>query len=325
MTWESHFGEGAQTALVHQQVLQCLRVTPLQVILRMETPWHGPALKTLLLRSALGFHLRRRECLTGAPRCEGCTKKRDCWYSLAFDTPGDIISSTRGRDQNASHPFYFCAAPILGHLASGTRLPCIFTSFGSSQPIAEKIILALQEAGATGRWGGRFRVDEVVSAVQPRIRRQSAQFAARTVWPPWTLGDSPSVSAVHLRFLSPLRLRIQGVVQRRPLFSEIVRALLRRLHILANLYSEVNLDRAWAEPLLAQAQDMRTLNDDWFYMSESQFSARQGANKLLDGVWGEMRVAGDLSGLWPFLDVGQWIGVGASTGHGFGCYVAERA
>jgi hypothetical protein len=50
------------------QVLRRLRVTPAQLLLAMDTPWNGAGIKSLLLRSGLGFHLRRGECITGGLR-----------------------------------------------------------------------------------------------------------------------------------------------------------------------------------------------------------------------------------------------------------------
>ena len=44
----------------------------------------------------------------------------------------------------------------------------------------------------------------------------------------------------------------------------------------------------------------------------------------MDGVLGGGDVAGDLTRLWPFLELGQWAGVGSSTSHGFGCYRLEH-
>jgi hypothetical protein len=114
------------------------------------------------------------------------------------------------------------------------------------------------------------------------------------------------------------------VVQRHPTFGEFVRALLRRIHVLASLYSQAELERGWATPLLASAQIARTIGQEWRYVRETRFSGRQRQDVVLDGVWGGMEVVGELSALWSFLEVGQWLGVGASTAHGFGCYTVER-
>ncbi len=69
---------------VESQVLTSLRVTPLQLMLRMCEPWRGPRFRSLLLRSALGYHLRQRECLTGKPECAQCPEEHNCWYAYAF-------------------------------------------------------------------------------------------------------------------------------------------------------------------------------------------------------------------------------------------------
>src|ERR1035438_2789275 len=92
----------------NHHTLSRLRVTPLQLLLEMQTDWHGPATKTILLRSGLGYHLRERECLTQASTCQGCLRKPDCWYAFAFDTPREILpaSPLKHTDAQVSHPFY---------------------------------------------------------------------------------------------------------------------------------------------------------------------------------------------------------------------------
>lgn len=65
------------------------------------------------------------------------------------------------------------------------------------------------------------------------------------------------------------------------------------------------------------------MESSWRYVREDRTSGRQRCSIPFDGVLGEAPLAGDLTPLWPFLEVGQWIGLGASTGHGMGCYAAE--
>src|SRR3989442_15911923 len=96
------------TAIVNQIVLRHLRVTPLQVVFLTEEQWSGPRVKTPLLRSALGFHLRERECLTKAPKCEGCLQKAECWYAAAFESSAEVMATDTllHGDRRLPHPFY---------------------------------------------------------------------------------------------------------------------------------------------------------------------------------------------------------------------------
>jgi hypothetical protein len=316
--------------LIELQILRRLRVTPLQVVLITGSAWRGPAVKSLLLRSALGFHLRRRECSTGAPRCEGCPRIRECWYSLAFESPASLFpdAGLHHTDLRVAHPFYLASAPVWDRrLEPGAALPLLLTLAGRPGPLLGRLIESLEEAGRSGRWGGYFHIDRVVSPLNPAIRLHNAvrwREAAGVPWPHWPVPQRRAVAAVRLRFLSPLRLRIRGVVQRRPEFSSIVGALLRRLHVLAALYGRARLEGDWKRPLIRQAANLTVVSQSWRYHREERWSGRQEQSIPIDGMLGEIAVAGDLSGLWPFLDVGQWLGVGATTGHGCGAYVLDE-
>jgi hypothetical protein len=296
----------------------------------MESVWRGPAIKTLLLRSGLGFHMRRRECLTGAPECTGCQRQSECWYAFAFDSPAAALSApglTR-LDDHTAHPYFFASAPVFDRqLSAGSALPCLLTLFGRAEPLLGRLLGSLEEAGRSGKWGGRFRLRQVVSPLLPERQLEGAQCtreASSGWWPAWQIPERRPVDAARLRFLSPLRLRIQGTVQRRPAFPEMMRALLRRIHVLAGIYGAANLPGEWKPPLIEQAARAVTLQQAWTYVREDRQSGRQHRRIPMDGVLGELTVAGDLSALWPFLDVGQWVGMAASTGHGLGAYVLDE-
>ena len=311
-------------------MLSSLRVTPLQVVLQMQSTWTGPALKTLLLRSGLGFHLRRRECLTGAQQCAGCARQRECWYSFAFESPADLLSGSalQRRDGQNAHPFYLASAPIAQRiLPPGTDLPCLLTVFGQPEPLLSRLLWALEEAGISGKWGGAFRIRSVISPLRPSVRLSADGRSGREEdlqWPHWRVPPPRAVRGVRLRFLSPLRLRIQGTLVAQPSFPEIVRALLRRIHILSGLYGSITPPAGWTLPLLEQAAQATPLTDSWSYFAEHRASGRQKRHIRIDGICGEISLAGDLAGLWPFLDLCQWIGIGASTGHGLGAYVLDH-
>ena len=129
--------------------------------------------------------------------------------------------------------------------------------------------------------------------------------------------------AMSLSFLSPVRIITDKRLARDPSFADIVRALLRRIHILATLYSQVNLEKGWAQPLIELAQTIRTVDSHWDYVCETRRSGSQQRDIPMDGVIGGMTVVGDLTRFKPFFDAGQWIGIGKTTSHGMGCYVVE--
>ena len=323
------FPRPAEPSAGATQILRHLLVTPLAVTLQMDSPSEFPPIATVRLRGALGYHLRRRECLTGAPSCTGCTQSAACWYSFAFETPR-VSSSPAALDHgdtHHSHPFYLASAPLAAPvLVPGSTLPCLLTIFGSRRTLLPKLLAALEEAGRSGRWGGRFHISSVVSPLKPSVSATLAMALAGPGvlnWPSWEPRPATGDSSVTLRFLSPLRLRVHGQLQRDPDFVTIARALFRRIHLLASLYSSAQLETGWMQALLASAAALIPVAVEWEYVRETRHSGRQHRDIVLDGLFGAIQLAGDVTPLRSFLDVGQWTGIGASTGHGFGCYVLE--
>jgi hypothetical protein len=254
----------------------------------------------------------------------------ECWYSLAFESPSNLFpdAALHRTDARVAHPFYLASAPVWDrHLEAGAALPLLLTLAGRPSPLLGRLLESLEEAGRSGRWGGRFHVHRVVSPLNPAICFQDAERwseAGAVAWPGWPVPERREVEGARLRFLSPLRLRIRGEMQRSPQFSSIVGALLRRLQLLAALYGGARLEGDWKAPLIRQAGNLAVAAQSWTYLREQRWSGRQGQSIPIDGMLGEIVVAGDLSGLWPFLDVGQWLGVGTSTGHGCGAYVLDE-
>lgn len=301
-----------------------LRITPVTVVLLVERDWHGSRIKSLLLRSGLGVHLRRRECLTGAPTCAGCARKADCWYSIAFDTEAAATGGARLQhgDAHRPHPYYLTAAPdFRSRLEAGTELAVRLCVFGNPEPLFGKLLAAIAEAGGSGNWGGPFRIDRVVSLVNPLQRTHGVK---PFPFPSWSPPEARDVWRLRIRMTSPLRIREKGQLVRQPDFVRFVLALGRRIHLLAGMYStDVELPRGWSLELAALAAACDVEAYDWQYLREERTSGRQKREVPMDGMLGGLAVQGRLTELYPFLLAGQWMGVGASTGHGLGGYWVE--
>lgn len=305
-------------------ILSRLRVTPVQLVLEAVDPWNGPRWKGLLLRSAVGFHLRQRECLTGAPTCAGCGVAADCWYAYAFETPASLASAPglRHADLYRPHPYFLSAAPAQElELRPGATLPCLLTLMGASEPSLVRLAGALDLAGRSGRWGGRFRIARMTSPLDPRVElpvKDPPDCAAAVHWPAWKIPDESGARAIRIQTIAPLRLRRRGTLIRKPAFGDIIQALTRRVHLLAQTFAELDLPPGWADELLERANGTRLLRAEWEYDCETRFSGRQKQRIPLDGVMGTLEVSGDLGPLWAYLDLARWIGIGSSTSHGFG-------
>lgn len=287
-----------------------------------------PEYKGGLFRSGLGLFLRQLVCVTGAPACEGCPHVARCPYPLIFENPIQPAEARLlRRYTHAPHPFVL--RPPLDrrrHLPAGTILRTRLTLLGAALPYLPELLEALHRMGESGRYGGRFLLRRVCSALSGEQLACSDEESWRRppeAWRPSTAGRR--ATAVRLAFLTPLRIRTRGRYNPRPGFLAITHALLRRLHLLAAVHAGGPADPGWMRPLLEAADRVRTRRAEWTLYRWSRASGRQQAEIPMDGLLGEVEAEGELGPLLPYLEAGQWLQVGSGTSAGLGAYELTAA
>ncbi len=71
------------------------------------------------------------------------------------------------------------------------------------------------------------------------------------------------------------------------------------------------------------AAEVKTFHRHWDYELEHRTSGRQQRKIPMDGVSGVLEAGGVQGSIWPFLDLAKWLGIGSSTGQGFGAIFVE--
>jgi CRISPR/Cas system endoribonuclease Cas6 (RAMP superfamily) len=125
---------------------------------------------------------------------------------------------------------------------------------------------------------------------------------------------------VQLEFLTPLRMRTEGRYNSAPTFAEITQALLRRIHLLRELYGYGEGSTAWTHPLLACADRAVAEQAKFSVFHWDRMSGRQHRRINMDGVLGSITASGDLTALAPWFELGTWLQVGSGTSMGMGKY-----
>jgi len=307
-------------------VLSSLRLTPLRLRLETSGPFRVPEYKGALFRGGFGQFFRDLVCVTRAPVCTGCPHLTTCPYSTVFETPVIAEQFTVLRKYpNAPHPFVL-APPLDARtsLPPGTILELGITLIGRGIDSLPYFIRVLEGMGEDGRYGGRFRLRSVVAGQQPDTLVYDAttrRFVAEPpLWqPPETSGP---VKRLALEFVTPLRMRTEGRYNSRPGFVAIAHALLRRIHLLREIYGDGGPtgDVGWMHPLLRQADLVRTERADFRLYEWDRMSGRQGRRVQMDGVLGSLTAVGELTELAPYFEAGEWVQVGSGTSMGMGKY-----
>ena len=301
-----------------------LLIAPLYLHVSTTTPFRTPEYKGSLFRGGFGQFFRDLVCLTRAPSCAGCAHLETCPYSLVFETP--VIPGkfeVLRKYPHAPHPFVL--TPPLDprtSLPAGERLTLSLTLIGRGLDYLPHFIHVFDAMGASGRYGGAFRITSVASALAGHVTVYDGAKRRILADPPlWRSEPEPApVNRIRLDFVTPLRIRTGGRYNARPDFVAVTHALLRRIHLLAAIYGQGNGDAAWMHPLLAAADRVVTDRADFSPYQWSRRSGREHRVVEMDGVVGTIEATGDLTALAPYFQAGAWLHAGSGTSLGMGRY-----
>ncbi len=305
-------------------VPSCSAITiyPLRVELELVGPFHAPEYLGGLLRGGFGKYFRDLTCITRAPTCENCRHTDNCPYSTVFETPVNAARFPVLRKYpNAPHPFVL--SPEMRQdrcYSAGSTLSLSLTLIGPGSRYFPHFLAVLDAMGREGRFGGRFRVRRVLSATAGAVVFDGGSRLILTDPPEWTW-PQPALAGLdrmRIRVTTPLRLRVRGEYTTRPTFAELTQAFLRRVHLLRALYGDGEVSTEWMRPLLHVADGVVPESQEWTAFSWDRMSGRQKRKICMDGIMGEMAVRGDVSTLYSWYRLAEWIHVGSGTSVGMG-------
>lgn len=302
--------------------LRKLRVAPLRLTLQTTGPFHVPMYKGALFRGGFGRFFRDLVCQTRMPTCQGCPHLEVCPYSTVFETPVIAERFTVLRKYpNAPHPFVL-APPLDARtfVPARSELNIGLTLIGYGIEAVPHFVRAFQAMGDSGCFGGPFQIKRLTSAIEPLASLDASAPVVPDSFLLQPQAETPNVGRVHLRFLTPLRLRTDGRYNSAPTFVHIFQALLRRLHLLSVIFGGGAADAAALRPLLARADAVATKSASFRLFEWSRTSGRQKRRIDMDGVLGDLTAEGEIGELIPFLRAGEWLHVGSGTSMGMGKY-----
>jgi hypothetical protein len=128
-----------------------------------------------------------------------------------------------------------------------------------------------------------------------------------------------------LRFLTPTRIIYSGQLAPRPEFHVIFRNLLRRLSLLSYFYCDGTPEDTDFRSLIEQAENIKTITQDYRWHDWERYSSRQETSMKLGGFLGTATYSGKFNRFLPHLIMGQQLHVGKGTSFGLGKYIIEPA
>ena len=298
-------------------------------ILRTDAVTRLPEFSGSALRGGFGMALKKTACTQ--PRCRDCLRclvRRQCVYSLIFETPVPEESELMSRYSAAPHPFVL-EPPEDGEIPAGQELAFGLVLIGQAVDLLPWFILAFEELGRTGVGQkingrrGRFRLvsvsrllgEEESLLYRGDTRTLTAPAASRSEpeAPPLPSGDR-----LRITLHTPMRIKYKGRFTNRLDYHILFRNLLRRISLLSFFHCGHRLDDSGFAELIRRAEDVVTVSQELRWQEQTRWSGRQRIRTQFGGLLGTVRYQGDFAPFLPFLQLGAQIHCGKGCTFGLG-------
>lgn len=301
-----------------------------QFLLKALDSLHLPVYKGSTLRGGFGHAFKKIVCVKREKICQTCLLKGKCVYSYVFETPPPPDTLKMKKYPFVPHPFVI--SPPLEekrtYLENDT-LCFELTLIGKAIDFLPYFIYTFEELGkmGIGKGKGRYSLQEV-KVEKSRLGGSNTVYSGddKTLRSDFVIlkgDDLPSFplspSTLHLRFLTPTRLKFDGSLAPKLEFHILFRNLLRRLSLLSYFHcgEELELD---FKGLIERSKGINVKEEGLRWLDWERYSNRQETKMKMGGFLGTIVFEGDLETFMPFLRLGEYLHVGKGTSFGLGKY-----
>ena len=278
-----------------------------------------------LWHSVFGLHLRKQCCVVRAETCQGCLLLHQCQYSYLFSGPRPLESELMRRYDRIPVPHVFRVDREYPQpIQAGAEITVSLVLVGEANDRLPLVIQAMAAAGQGGLGPQRGQVwlhdvtQQLPGAGPPQL--VAAKGRLLDCPPPQHPAPPPAPAAVRIQFSSPYKASGQPNRSGGLDLGPFLMALVRRASLLQYFYTGRQLEAPFAELKLASEQ-AKILDRALRRQDASRYAARHGERVPTGGLIGHIDLdLGGIEALWPYLYLGQWLGVGKNASMGFGCF-----
>ncbi len=290
-----------------------------------------------ILRGAFGSSLKRLVCINKISKCNDCSVKEKCAYSLVFN-PTDISHAKRLRNSPRG---YVLKPPLEKETVYSTEKPFSFEIIliGDRINYLPYVIVTLIELGkfGIGLNRGKFTLKDL-SVLKDKISESLYDSATNTVKNiQKTIAGSEILQEVAkinkhtitLQFFTATRIKYnptgekgKSEVVKVPEFHHIIRRLRDRINALSVAYCGGPIDVDF-KGIAERAMTVKTRDVNLKWLDIKRKSRTQPFYHDQSGFVGKISYEGDLREFLPLLLVGEYVHVGEDAVFGNGWYRIE--
>ena len=286
-----------------------------------------PAFADPLWRSVFGLALKQLSCIADKQNCKTCLLRHQCDYSFLTsgqNSPPKKIGVTRNmKDIPNPHVFRSRIRDYSPKIPPGASFSLTLILIGNANDRLPSVIRAMVQAGelGLGKKRSKFKLLEVIQAGPGPLERliMSNQELVATGMPELpVIPASPKV--IRFMFQSPYLLPSNTKLDDGLNTTKLIMQIIRRISSLQEPYTGVpavadfTYLRSLAENPVILDADLEVEPGYSYFGNKKRFSAVRGG-MLID--------LQNHKELWPWLYLGQWLGVGKQASKGFGRYTVS--
>jgi len=294
---------------------------------RLETDAHLPYYKGSTFRGVFGRALKKVVCALKKQKCDTCLLYTKCVYAQVFETPVST-NSKDSRIASPPHPFVI-EPPLTGktYFPAESTFDFALLLMGEVNNFISYFIYAFEQMGRIGigkkinGHRGRFLLENVrcneaviYSSYDQKLKMSGP--VGKLELKETKISPDKNI-CLKLNLKTPLRLKFANKFQADLPFHLLVRAMLRRISSLMNVYGngEPPLDYSG---LVKKAQAVKTAEKNLLWYDWQRYSFRQDKKMLMGGITGSVTYDGCIGEYLSLIDFCEQVHLGKQTTFGLG-------
>lgn len=271
-----------------------------------------------------GFGFALKECVCSFPDigCDKCKFNDSCAYNYLFETPVPKNSEVMRLYPKAPHPFVMePPANINAKVSEGDTASLGMVLIGRAIGYIPYVILALERFGkkGLGKDSVNFDVELIKDESGTVVYKNERGFPLGTPLAKTLAIKTGEERSSHFRINleSPLRLQVDGRIQRNPSFTDIFLNLMRRIQLVSYFHSEDG-NHSFKPSMACSPDDVHLVNSSLRWFDNSRYSTRQQRKVPIGGLIGDLCFHGEFGYFLPLLKIGEYIHIGKNATFGLG-------